>query len=80
MDEQFLRMELLFYTKPLASSALELHETTWTGHAAFALGQPASSLTWQVVCGKKSLYTVCCSTELRKPQHEKPEISLEAQK
>lgn len=27
MDEQFLRMELLFYTKPLASSVLELHET-----------------------------------------------------
>lgn len=27
MDEQFLRTELLFYTKPLASSVLELHET-----------------------------------------------------
>lgn len=27
MDEQFLRTELLFITKPLASSVLELHET-----------------------------------------------------
>lgn len=36
-----------------------------------SLGQPASSLTWQIDCGKKSLSTVCCSTELRKPQHKK---------
>lgn len=35
-----------------------------------SLGQAASSLTWQIVCGKKSLSTACCSTELRKPQHK----------